>query len=152
MTREEVTPGVAEALRHLETAYDGPLSPASLAQKAGLSPARLARTIKRIHGLSPRQLITKTRITIGARLLRETARPVAEIALDCGFTDHSAFTRAFRAVAGLSPTAYRERAHQNSAPTWPAALQRMDRALAGELVFKKRAGDGKTQSTSRVEA
>ena len=53
------------------------------------------------------QLITKTRITAGSRLLRETDAAIAEIALDCGFSDHSAFTRAFRAVTGLSPTEHR---------------------------------------------
>jgi AraC-like DNA-binding protein len=53
------------------------------------------------------QLITKTRITAGSRLLRETDSSIAEIALNCGFADHSAFTRAFRAVTGHSPSQYR---------------------------------------------
>jgi AraC-like DNA-binding protein len=53
------------------------------------------------------QLITKTRITVGCRLLRESDASVAQIALNCGFADHSAFTRAFRAVTGMSPTEYR---------------------------------------------
>ncbi|MEY4482616.1 MAG: hypothetical protein RL693_68 [Verrucomicrobiota bacterium] len=104
---EDVPPAVAQALRHLETAYDQPLSPSSLARKAGMSAARFARVIKRIHGISPMQLITKTRITAGSRLLRETDATVAEIALECGFSDHSAFTRAFRAITGLSPTEHR---------------------------------------------
>lgn len=107
VSREEVSPAVAKALRHLETAYDSCVSPSSLARKAGMSAARLARVIKRIHGLSPMQLITKTRITAGCRLLRETDASVADIALECGFSDHSAFTRAFRAVTGMSPTEHR---------------------------------------------
>jgi transcriptional regulator GlxA family with amidase domain len=53
------------------------------------------------------QLITKTRITAGARLLRETDASVAAIAIDCGFADHSAFTRAFRAVTSFAPSEYR---------------------------------------------
>ncbi|MFM7603898.1 MAG: helix-turn-helix domain-containing protein [Prosthecobacter sp.] len=32
---------------------------------------------------------------------------MAEIALNCGFADHSAFTRAFRSVTGHSPSEYR---------------------------------------------
>jgi AraC-like DNA-binding protein len=32
---------------------------------------------------------------------------VAEIALECGFYDHSAFTRAFRAVTSVTPTQFR---------------------------------------------
>jgi AraC-like DNA-binding protein len=72
-----------------------------------MTPVQFARAIKRIYGISPMQLITKTRITAGARLLRETSHRVADIALECGFTDHSAFTRAFRAVTGMSPTEHR---------------------------------------------
>lgn len=107
VSREDVPPAVALALQHLERSYAEAVSPSSLARKAGMSAARFARVIKRIHGISPMQLITKTRISAGARLLRETQTSVAEIALECGFTDHSAFTRAFRAVTSLSPSEHR---------------------------------------------
>jgi AraC-like DNA-binding protein len=107
VSRDDVSPEVARVLRYLESAYDDSVSPSSLAKKAGMTAARFARVIKRIHGISPMQLITKTRITVGCRLLRETDASVAQIALDCGFSDHSAFTRAFRAVTGVSPTEHR---------------------------------------------
>lgn len=107
VAHEEVPPAVAHTLRLLESEYDQPISPSSLARKAGMSAARFARVIKRIHGVSPMQLITKTRISAGCRLLRESNASVSDIALECGFTDHSAFTRTFRAVTGLSPTEYR---------------------------------------------
>lgn len=107
VSREEVPPAVAHALRDLESSFDQPVSPSSLAKSAGMSAARFARIIKRIHGLSPMQLITKTRITAGSRMLRETDASIAAIALECGFSDHSAFTRAFRAVTGMSPSEHR---------------------------------------------
>ena len=107
VSREDVSPEIARVLRYLESAYDDPVSPSSLARKAGMTASRFARVIKRIHGISPMQLITKTRITVGCRLLRETDASIAQIALDCGFADHSAFTRAFRAVTGMSPTEHR---------------------------------------------
>ena len=105
--REDVPPAVALALRHLENSLDGPVSPSSLAKKAGMSTARFARVIKRIHGMSPMQLITKARIASGCRFLRESDASIAEIGLECGFEDHSAFTRAFRSVTGCSPSEYR---------------------------------------------
>lgn len=112
VSRDDVSPKVARVLRYLETAYDDPVSPSSLARKAGMTAARFARIIRRIHGISPMQLITKTRITVGSRLLCETDASVAQIALDCGFADHSAFTRTFRAVTGASPTEYRRQSQQ----------------------------------------
>ncbi len=105
--RGDVPAALQDALRFLETAFDQQISPSSLARKAGMSPARFARIIKRIHGLTPSQLITKTRIAAGARLLAETQASIAKVAMDCGFSDHSAFTRAFRSVTGLSPTDHR---------------------------------------------
>jgi AraC-like DNA-binding protein len=106
-SREDIPPELAEALRSLEAAFGEPVRPSSLARKAGMTPVRFARAVKRIHGITPMQWITKTRITAGCRLLRETETPVAEIALECGFSDHSAFTRAFRAVIGMTPSDFR---------------------------------------------
>ena len=104
---QEIPAGVAAALTRLETGYAEPLTPAILAAIASLPAARFARIIKRIFGITPIQLIAKTRIAAASRLLRETDRSVAEIAHECGFYDHSAFTRAFRAVTSVTPTQFR---------------------------------------------
>lgn len=105
----EIPIGFATALQRFEQDPSQPVTPASLAQASRLSPQRLARLTKRLFGLTPSQLITKTRISLASRLLLETDSSVAEIALACGFYDHSAFTRAFRAATGLTPTAFRKR-------------------------------------------
>ena len=104
---QEIPRGVAAALTRLEAGYADPLTPPGLARIAKLPAARFARIIKRIFGVTPIQLIAKTRIAAASRLLRETDRSVAEIALECGFYDHSAFTRAFRAVSSVTPTQFR---------------------------------------------
>lgn len=107
----EIIPArLGDTLEYLEAEYGGPLSPSSLAARAGLSPVRFARLIKRIFQLTPSQLITQTRLSAASQLLEATDRPVAEVALACGFYDHSAFTRAFRAATGMTPTAFRVQA------------------------------------------
>ena len=103
----DIPPGVAAALARLESAYAEPLTPPGLAKVANLSSARLARIIKRIFGVTPIQLIAKTRIAAASRLLCETDLSISEIAVECGFYDHSAFTRAFRALVGVTPTQFR---------------------------------------------
>lgn len=103
----EIPAGLAKALEIVERQYSDPLTPSVLARRAGLSPSRLARLVKRIFGLTPTQIIAKTRLATATRLLRETDRSVAEIAHDCGFYDHSAFTRAFRSAIGLTPSRFR---------------------------------------------
>ncbi len=107
ISNEEIPVGIGTALKYLEKNYSEPVSPSSLAKVANLTPARFARVIKRIYQLTPNQLISKTRLTAAAKMLRDTDRSISEIAIASGFYDHSAFTRAFRTSLGLSPSAFR---------------------------------------------
>ncbi len=107
VAQQEIPPGIAAAHARLETAFAEPLTPSALARIAKLPAARFARIIKRIFGITPIQLISKTRIAAASRLLRETDHSIAKIALECGFYDHSAFTRTFRAVTSVTPTQFR---------------------------------------------
>ncbi len=106
---DEIPADFAAAIQEMEDDLSESITPADLARKSGLTPQRLARLTKRLFGLTPSHFITKSRLTAAARMLRETSQSVSEIALACGFYDHSAFTRAFRAAAGVTPTEFRGR-------------------------------------------
>lgn len=108
MVLKDIPNGLAHALRTLESGFGGDVSPASLAKAAGLGNARFARVVKRVFGLTPTQLILKTRVEAASLMLRNSNRTVAEIALACGFYDHSAFTRVFRTATGVVPSRFRE--------------------------------------------
>lgn len=103
----DIPVALSKALNELEKNFADPMSPSSLARHGGLTLSRFARLVKRVFGITPSQLITKTRLAAASRLLRETDRSIADIALDCGFFDHSAFTRAFRQATGMTPTQFR---------------------------------------------
>jgi PAS domain S-box-containing protein len=104
----KIPAALGEALDYLESNFGESLTPTDLAVRAKLSPVRFARLIKRIFRLTPSHLITQTRLAAASRLLRETDRQVADIAVECGFYDHSAFTRAFRSATGSTPTEFRK--------------------------------------------
>lgn len=104
----EIPVPFAKALNHFENNLTDPMTPASLADRAELAPHRFARFMKRFFGLTPSQFIAKGRISAASRLLRETDQTIAEIAVACGFYDHSAFTRAFRKMTGMTPTQLRQ--------------------------------------------
>lgn len=104
---QEIPLQVAEVLNHLEANPGENVTPATLAERAGLPPHRFARILKRFFGLTPSQFIAKTRITAASRMLRETDDSIAHIALACGFYDHSAFSRTFRKHTGISPVRFR---------------------------------------------
>jgi AraC-like DNA-binding protein len=103
----EIPVEFAAALDYFESNVAEAVTPSTLARRARLAPHRFARLMKRFFGLTPSQFIAKTRIAAASRLLRETDQSVAAIALACGFYDHSAFTRTFRAMTGVTPTQFR---------------------------------------------
>ena len=107
VSAHEIPVGFAAALEQVELNPAESVTPSGLARRAKIAPQRFARLMKRFFGLTPRQFIAKARIAEASRMLRETEASVAEIGVACGFYDHSAFTRAFRAVTGVTPTQFR---------------------------------------------
>jgi len=103
----EIPADFALALEEFEQTLSAEVTPAWLARRSKLTPQRLARLTKRLFGLTPNQFITKSRIAAASRMLQEATPSVAEIAHACGFSDHSAFTRAFRSATGLTPSEFR---------------------------------------------
>ncbi len=97
---------VAAAARMIQEQFDQPLPLTQLARTANMSVAQIERYFLRIFHLTPRQMIIKARLDAASRLLMGPAS-VAEIAQACGYGDHSAFTRQFKATVGVTPSQYR---------------------------------------------
>ena len=98
---------LARAVEAIHAGFGEPIRLAGLATQVGLSMDRFERLVKQVFHVTPRQLLVKTRVDAASRLLRETETTVAGIAQACGYADHSAFTRQFRATVGLTPRAFR---------------------------------------------
>lgn len=84
------------------------LSVPALATQAGISQRHLERRFRERFGISPREYIQRLRVLIAADLLRSTNRNITEIALECGFYDHSSFIRQFKNHMGTLPLKYRK--------------------------------------------
>jgi PAS domain S-box-containing protein len=89
---------------------------AELAAAAGCTPSALERRVRRVHGLSPGQLVLRARIDAARALLTGTDTPLAEVALATGFYDQPAFTRQFARLAGETPGQHRRRARERAGP------------------------------------
>lgn len=108
---EEKNPGfeaIARVIDTIQRDYAMPLRVQDLARDAGMTPSQFERRVRAIVHISPRQLLTKTRLEAAAAALRETQIPIGEIAQSCGFYDQALFSRQFRQATGLSPRQYRE--------------------------------------------
>lgn len=100
---------VTEAVRIARKNRDKNLTAAELARTVGLSERHLHRKLRETLGLTPHELMLRTRIQAAAEVLAKTAEPIAQIALDHGFCDQSAFTQQFRKRTGMTPRQFRLR-------------------------------------------
>jgi AraC-like DNA-binding protein len=81
-----------------------------LARVSRVCPAHFARSFKQAFGLPPHRYLLTRRIERATALLRDTDRPITEIAFDTGWESLGTFGRTFRDVTGESPGAIRTRA------------------------------------------
>ncbi|HEY9663029.1 MAG TPA: AraC family transcriptional regulator [Allocoleopsis sp.] len=78
-----------------------------LASLLGMSEFYFSRQFKQATGTSPYQYLLQQRIERAKQLLRQSDRPIADIALMCGFNSHSHLSKQFRQFTGTTPKAYR---------------------------------------------
>ena len=82
------------------------LSLAGAAATCGLSRSYFSKAFKATTGRSPHRWLLEHRIEKAKRKLRAST-PIADIALECGFTDQSHFTRMFTQITGMPPGVWR---------------------------------------------
>ncbi len=92
----------------MDRSYADALDIEALARSVHLSRAHFIRSFRETFGETPHRYLQRRRLERAMALLRETDRPVTEICLEVGFTSLGTFSRTFRRVLAMSPSAYRE--------------------------------------------
>jgi transcriptional regulator GlxA family with amidase domain len=88
-----------------------------LAKSVAMSRRNFVRRFKRATGNAPREYVQRVRIEAAKRALEQTGRPVADVSTAVGYEDVVAFRKQFQRWTGLTPSEYRLRYGQRSAPT-----------------------------------
>jgi len=97
---------VNRAKEIIEDRFAEDISLTELARLAGLSPFHLTRVFEKWFGITPHTYLTQTRIKRAKERLAGKAR-IADIAMDCGFSDQPHLTRLFKRQTGVTPGKYR---------------------------------------------
>ena len=84
---------------------DRDLTVSALAERFFMDKNTLTRQFKRQVGMTPGECIRRHRLEAVCRQIRQGA-PMQQACADCGFSDYSAFYRAFRQAYGISPRDY----------------------------------------------
>ncbi len=100
-------PKLASVLRMMEDNIEEPVSPAQLARDVGMSTRQLERLFRRYLDRSPKRYYMELRLQKARNLLLQTDMSVINVALACGFTSPSHFSKCYRAHYDITP--YRER-------------------------------------------
>jgi AraC family transcriptional regulator, glycine betaine-responsive activator len=100
-------PKLVGIIEEMEDNLEEPLSPSLLAKQAGLSARQLERLFRRYLDRSPKRYYLELRLKKARSLLLQTDMSVINVALACGFSSPSHFSKCYRAFYGRTP--YRER-------------------------------------------
>ena len=97
-----------DVLEYVRDNYSRTIEISALAALVHLSISQFERRFRKVFQISPLKHIMNVRIRAASLLLTTTNDTIASIALDCGFYDHSHFTRNFRKIMGTPPKDYRK--------------------------------------------
>ncbi|WP_162606021.1 helix-turn-helix transcriptional regulator [Jiangella aurantiaca] len=112
---------IVAAMSAVRSAWsDGVARPVALdrlAAAAGVSVSTLCRAFQRRFGLGPVAALERLRLARAEPLLWMSNLSLQAIAVQCGFADAYHFSRRFRAVYGLAPSAFRATPPQAAPPS-----------------------------------
>jgi AraC family transcriptional regulator, glycine betaine-responsive activator len=100
-------PKLGRVIEFMENHIETPISPAELADAAGMSTRQLERLFRRYLNKSPKRYYMELRLERARNLLMQTDMSVISVALATGFTSPSHFSKCYRAHYETTP--YRER-------------------------------------------
>ncbi len=81
----------------------------ALVRFSGRTPEHVARTLRKLRGRTPTDVVNEARIEYCANALATTEEKITQIALEAGFQNLGHFYHVFRKTHGMSPRKYRLR-------------------------------------------
>lgn len=107
-TKTANTESLERAIQFMRRHVDSTLTVEAMAREAGLSVTHFTRLFSRQTGFAPVEYFTRMKMQTACRYLILTSHSIKEIANRIGYDDPYYFSRCFRKIMGIPPTAYRQ--------------------------------------------
>lgn len=120
---------VRKAVAFIQTNYCDPIKVTDVAEYVCINRSYLYTLFQNYLGMSPKQFLTAFRITKARELLESTSYSIESIALSCGYADALNFTKAFRGMKGMSPSAFRKQAREEGSRQDKGQLKEIEELL-----------------------
>jgi AraC-like DNA-binding protein len=78
-----------------------------VARECSQSVGYFSHAFRRTMGVAPHQWLIEQRVALSKEKLRDDGLSLSDVAAECGFSDQSHLTRAFKQTVGVSPGAWR---------------------------------------------
>jgi len=102
-------PRLEAMMRYLEKRFPHFGSLEAMAAEFQVSPATIERLFRRELGIGPKAYGSRLALREASRLLQETSLPVGQVGSRVGYPDPYYFSKWFKRMSGLRPTAWRAR-------------------------------------------
>lgn len=99
---------IGKVVSYIDSHKSENLTAEKVAAALGYNVKYLSRCINQSTGFGFSTLLSVMRMEAAGYLLKNTARTVVDIALECGFGSERSFYRQFKSITGLTPNEYRE--------------------------------------------
>ncbi len=100
-------PRIAQALAQVHEAPDRAWTAERLARQVGMSRSAFHARFAELVGETPSRYLTRWRMRVAMDLMRSQDLSTLELAERVGYSSEDSFSRAFRRINGLSPSAWR---------------------------------------------
>ena len=112
---------------YIDAHISGRIRVEELADLLSLSESHFSRAFRCTFGTSAHDYLTRRRIEMAQALMLNSGETLCTIALRCGLSDQSHFTRLFRRIVGETPYAWR---HARRGEIEDASTERLRNAVA----------------------
>jgi len=128
----------------MDREYARPLDVEALARTALMSSAHFSRQFRAAYGETPYSYLMTRRIERAKALLRHDDISVTEVCMAVGCTSLGSFSTRFTQLVGETPTAYRDRSHEE--------LAQVPGCIAKDLTRPSREPSRNGETTASVSA